>query len=70
MGEGCPKGGVRVALGEGTAARDRLWEAVPAELDANGRASATLPAGTTVYYLNLIDESGLVVSSEHVEVTE
>lgn len=44
--------------------QDRTWESVPAMV-GNGRASATIPAGTTVYYLNLIDERGLLVSSEH-----
>lgn len=28
-----------------------------------------LPEGTRVYYFNLTDERGLVVSTEHVEVT-
>ncbi len=47
--------------------QDRKWETMPADLEA-GLVSAALPAGVTVYYLNLIDQRGLVVSSEHVEV--
>lgn len=46
---------------------DRNWEATPAHLEA-GRACAALPEGATVYYLNLVDERGLVVSSEHEEL--
>jgi hypothetical protein len=30
-----------------------------------GRVSAAVPEGATVWYLNLIDERGLTVSSEH-----
>ncbi len=48
--------------------QDRKWDAVPARLEAAGRVTATLPAGTVVYYLNLVDERNLVVSGEHVEV--
>lgn len=50
--------------------QQRKWETVPAALDAKtGRASATLPEGATVYYLNLFDERGLVVSAEHEDLT-
>jgi pimeloyl-ACP methyl ester carboxylesterase len=46
--------------------KERKWETVPAELDAAKRkASAATPAGATVFYLNLTDERGLVVSAEH-----
>jgi dienelactone hydrolase len=46
--------------------QDRLWETAPAEIDASGHsASATLPADAAVYYFNLIDVRGLIVSSEH-----
>ncbi len=49
--------------------QQRKWEAVPAALDTKtGRASAALPEGATVYYLNLFDERGLVVSTEHEEL--
>jgi dienelactone hydrolase len=48
--------------------QDRKWEAVPAQL-AEGRATASLPEGTTVYYLNLFDERECAVSTEHEELT-
>lgn len=45
---------------------DRKWESAAATLDAAaGRASAPLPDGVSVYYLNLTDQRGMVVSSEH-----
>jgi dienelactone hydrolase len=44
----------------------RTWETVPATIEG-GRASASIPDGAKVFYLNLIDERGLVVSTEHVE---
>jgi dienelactone hydrolase len=48
--------------------RSRRWQVKPARLDPKSRRiSAMLPKGTTVYYLNLIDDRGLVVSAEHVE---
>lgn len=46
---------------------DRNWIAVPAQLGAN-RATARLPDGVTVYYLNLFDERDTVVSTEHEEI--
>ena len=46
--------------------QDRKWEAIPAHLDGT-RVSASLPEGTRVYYLNLFDERGCVVSTEHEE---
>lgn len=46
--------------------KDRAWESAPATLNTKKRsASARVPAGTTVAYLNLIDEAGRIVSSEH-----
>jgi len=48
--------------------QERKWEAVPAQLVGTGKVTATLPEGTTVYYLNLIDRRDLVVSTEHVEL--
>lgn len=45
---------------------ERKWRSEPAVLQ-NNRASALLPEGTKVYYFNLIDDRGMVVSSEHVE---
>lgn len=44
--------------------QDRKWEALPADL-ADGRISAQLPEGTRVYYFNLFDDRGCVVSTEH-----
>jgi len=46
---------------------DRLWELAPAAVEP-GRVSATLPEGVTCYYLNLIDERGLTVSTEHEDI--
>lgn len=46
---------------------DRLWETLPATL-TDGRVTAALPEGTTCYFLSLIDERGLVVSTEHEEL--
>jgi dienelactone hydrolase len=46
--------------------QDRRWRTAPAGTDAAaGRASAPLPAGTTACFFNLIDDRGLIVSSEH-----
>jgi pimeloyl-ACP methyl ester carboxylesterase len=46
--------------------QDRKWQTMPAEWDAKtGKTSAALPEATAVYYFNLIDNRGLVVSSEH-----
>ena len=48
--------------------QDRKWETVPAVLDwKTGRAHAKIPDGARVFYLNLMDEHGLIVSSEHEE---
>lgn len=49
--------------------QDRNWQTIPAALDARAdRASATLPQAVTVYYLNLIDDHNLVVSTEHDQI--
>jgi hypothetical protein len=48
---------------EGGAWTDRLWQTTPAQIE-NGKASAQLPDGATSWFLNIIDERGLVVSSE------
>ena len=46
--------------------QDRLWETQPATLDAaNDEVSVQLPDGVKVYYLNLIDSNGNIVSTEH-----
>jgi hypothetical protein len=47
--------------------QQRLWEVMPATL-AEGVASAELPEGTRVYFLNLTDDRECVVSSEHEEL--
>ncbi|HEV2690363.1 MAG TPA: prolyl oligopeptidase family serine peptidase, partial [Bryobacteraceae bacterium] len=45
--------------------KDRRWQTLPTAVEAGGKVSARLPAGTTVYYFNLIDNRNLLVSSEH-----
>lgn len=50
--------------------KERKWETAPAAVDsAQDKVTAKLPKGVTVYYLNLIDDRDLVVSTEH-EVIE
>ncbi len=44
----------------------RHWETVQAELSP-GRAEAVVPEGATAFFLNVVDERGLVVSAEHNE---
>ncbi len=47
---------------------EREWRVRPAELDAGaGRVRATVPDDAAVWYVNLLDERGCVVSAEHVE---
>lgn len=46
--------------------QDRKWESTPANL-ASDRVSAPLPAGTRVFYFNLVDERSCAVSTEHQE---
>ncbi len=46
---------------------EREWFAEPARLE-DGRAMATLPEGASVWFINIIDECGLTVSSEHEEL--
>jgi len=49
---------------------DRVWNETEAQVDhAAGRATATVPEGAAVYYFNVIDERGLVISSEHEELS-
>ncbi len=49
--------------------QQRKWETTAAQIDAaSRRVTARLPAGTTVYYLNLIDRRQLIVSTEHEEL--
>jgi len=48
---------------------DREWKTVPAQLDHEKHsASSKIPAGARAWYFNLVDERGLVVSSEAVIV--
>jgi len=44
----------------------RKWETVPAAIEG-ARASASVPDDAKVFYLNLVDDRNLVVSTEHVE---
>ena len=42
----------------------RVWSSMPAELDAAKHiVGATLPAGVTAYYIDVIDQRNLIVSS-------
>ncbi len=43
---------------------ERPWESVPAQIEG-ARVSATVPEGATVYFLNVTDDRGLLVSSQH-----
>ena len=43
--------------------KDRLWETAPAQIE-NQKISATLPDGATAWFINLVDERGLTISSE------
>jgi dienelactone hydrolase len=46
--------------------KDRRWEAVPAELvQEKQQVHATLPEGSKVFFINLIDSRGLIVSSDY-----
>lgn len=47
--------------------KDRKWLNVPAEI-RGGKITASLPAGTRVYYFNLFDDRACVVSTEHEEL--
>jgi hypothetical protein len=48
--------------------KERKWETLPAQLDSGKRrAAATIPDGARVFYINLFDSRGAVVSTEHVE---
>lgn len=49
--------------------QDRLWESGPASVDPEKKSvSAPIPDGTKVFYINLLDEEGRLVSSEHKEI--
>lgn len=46
--------------------QERKWETLPATLDAKSRrVSARIPETSRVVYLNLVDDRGLIVSTEH-----
>ncbi len=47
--------------------QSRKWETVPAKLDGN-KAIGEIPADATVFYLNIFDNRGTFVSTQHVEV--
>lgn len=44
--------------------QDRTWDALLADV-ADGHIRAPLPEGTRVYYFQLFDDRGCVVSTEH-----
>jgi len=47
----------------------RNWNAVPAVIEAAGnKVTATLPAGTKVFYLGLIDDRGMIVTTDPQEI--
>lgn len=49
---------------------NRDWQTIPAQLNAKKPiATAQIPAGTTAYYVNIVDENGLVASSPHEEMS-
>lgn len=43
--------------------KDRLWETAPAQIEGS-KVSAVLPEDAKAWFLNVIDERGLIVSSE------
>jgi dienelactone hydrolase len=46
---------------------NRKWETLEVQVDAKaGKVTAAVPDGATVWYFNLVDQRGLVVSGEHV----
>lgn len=46
--------------------KDRLWNTLPASLSSSQSfATAELPKATKAYFINLTDQRGLIVSSEH-----
>ena len=48
--------------------QDRKWETIPAGIDAKSRrVTAKIPETSRVYYLNLVDAQGLIISTEHSE---
>lgn len=52
-----------IDAGEGD---DRVWHSQPMEInDSAGKATGLLPESTAVYFVNLIDDRGLISSSSH-----
>lgn len=48
--------------------QDRKWETQPADMDASARrVTAEVPQDAQAWYLNLVDDRGLIVSTEHVD---
>jgi hypothetical protein len=46
--------------------QERVWQTAPAELDARGHSvRVSVSPGARAWYVNLFDDKGLVVSSEH-----
>ncbi len=49
--------------------KERKWLSMPLEANScSGSVEAEIPEGATVYYLNLVTDDDLVVSSEHEEL--
>jgi len=49
--------------------KSRKWQTIPADIDAaTHRVSAAVPTDGTLYYINIIDNQNLLVSTEHVEI--
>jgi hypothetical protein len=44
---------------------ERNWESTPASIVNGHRVTADVPAGTKAYYMNMIDDRDLIVSSEY-----
>ncbi len=47
--------------------KERKWTSIPARLEGSGKASATVPDGAKVVFLNLKDPRGFVISCPHAE---
>lgn len=55
-----------LATADGGPWESRVWKTLPATLNPGAaRAVGTLPPGTTAWFVNLEDDRGLLVSSEH-----
>jgi len=47
---------------------ERHWESISCKISEDGKVSVELPSLAKVYYFNLIDDRGLLVSSEYKEI--